>query len=332
MADREGADRLLILTRADVERLLPMAAAIEIVRTAAREYSAGRATVPPRPHIVTSNPTGEMLFMPGYMPAMQAVGVKLWSRFEFAGPAGAATSALIVYRDLKRGVEVVMDGGYVTDIRTGALSALACEYLAPRSAARAAVIGAGIQARTQLEAVVAATDVSEVRVWSRTRGRATEFVEAASRRHRDRDIRLAGSAEAAIEGADVVLAATTSATPIVDDGWVKPEALVCGVGSHSRSTAEIDPRTVTRAEVIVVDSRLGVLHGPDDIAQPIANGLIQEEAVVELGEITARGITRAYAAPAVFKSVGFAALDVAAAKAVTDAALDASIGQWIDLH
>lgn len=332
MADRDADGPLLILTRGDVERLLPMAMAIEIVRTAANEYSAGRGIVPPRPHIVTAAPAGEMLFMPGYMPQMQAIGVKVWSRFEFDGSSGPTTSALIVYRDLERGIEVVMDAGYVTDMRTGAMSALACEYLAPRSAARGAIIGAGIQARTQLEALVTATGVAEIFVWSRTPDRAAEFVASASARYPDHDIRLAASAAAAIEGADIVLAATTAATPVVDDRWVKPEALVCGIGSHTRATAEIDPRTVARAEVILVDSREAVLSGAADIAQPIADGLIDAESIVELGEVAARGVMRGYRAPAVFKSVGFAALDVAAAKAVTDAAVEASIGQWVDLH
>lgn len=332
MADREAGGRLLILTRSDVARLLPMAVAMEIVRTAAEEYSAGRGIVPPRPHIVTADPGGEMLFMPGYMPAMQAIGVKVWSRFDFDATKGPTTSALIVYRDLKRGIEVVMDAGHVTDVRTGALSALACEYLAPPSAARGAIIGAGIQARTQLEALVTATQVAEIRVWSRTTERAAEFVASASARHPDRAIRLAGSASAAVEGADIVLAATTSAVPVLDDSWVKPEALVGGIGSHTRATAEIDPRTVARAEVIVVDSRAAALSGAADIAQPIADGLIAADSVLELGEVVTRGVARSYEAPAVFKSVGFAALDVAAAKAVTDAAIDASLGQWVDLH
>lgn len=332
MADREAEGRLLILTRADVERLLPMAVAIEIVRTAASEYSAGRGIVPPRPHIVTADPGGEMLFMPGYMPGMQAIGVKVWSRFEFGGAKGPTTSALIVYRDLRRAIEVVMDAGHVTDVRTGAMSALACEYLAPPSAVRGAIIGAGIQARTQLEALVTATEVAEILVWSRTTERAAELVAAESPRYPDRQIRLAASAAEAIEGADIVLVATTAAAPVVDDSWLKPEALVCGIGSHTRATAEIDPRTVARAEVIVVDSRAAALSGAADIAQPIADGLIEADTVLELGEVVARGVARSYKAPAVFKSVGFAALDVAAAKAVTDAAIEASIGQWVDLH
>ncbi len=84
--------------------------------------------------------------------------------------------------------------------------------------------------------------------------------------------------------------------------------------------------------MIVVDSRQAAVNGAADIVQPIADGLIEADAILELGEIAARGVTRRYAAPAVFKSVGFAALDVAAAKAVTDAAIDASIGHWVDLH
>lgn len=304
--------------------------AIEVVRAAAAEYSNGEVDVPSRAQIRTAQPAGEMLVMPAYLPSMAAIGVKLWSRFELA--SGALTSAVMVFRDLERQLEVIMDASYITDIRTGALSGLACQYLAAPSAERGAVIGAGIQARTQLQALLASTSVHMVTVWSRTGAHAEEFVDAARRRHPGYEIKLATDARDAIEAADVVLAATTSVRPVVDDGWVKPAALVCGIGSHTRESAEIDPRTVARAEVIVVDSRSGVLNGAGDIAQPLEDGLISPTDVLELGEIFSRAPVRAYAAPAVFKSVGFAALDVAAARSVTDAALSTNSGQWVDLH
>jgi ornithine cyclodeaminase/alanine dehydrogenase-like protein (mu-crystallin family) len=321
---------LLILTRTDVERLLPIEQAIEVVRVASAAYSAGAAIVPIRGRIATGQPTGEMLIMPAYLPSMAALGVKLWSRFELA--SGVLTSAVMVFRDLERQLDVIMDAGYITDIRTGAMSGLACQYLAAPGAERGAVIGAGIQARTQLQALIASTAVREVSVWSRTSARAEDFVDAARKRYPGYDIRLAPDARTAIETADVVLAATTSDKPVVDDGWVKAAALVCGIGSHTRESAEIDPRTVARAEVIVVDTRSGGLDGAGDIAQPLQDGRITRGDVLELGEILSRAPVRAYAAPAIFKSVGFAALDVAAARSVTDAALAANVGQWINLH
>jgi ornithine cyclodeaminase/alanine dehydrogenase-like protein (mu-crystallin family) len=116
------------------------------------------------------------------------------------------------------------------------------------------------------------------------------------------------------------------------DEWVAGHALVCGIGSHTLDAAEIPPATVARAELVLVDTREGTLATAGDIRGPLDEGLLRGDAITELGEAAAAGVKREFAAPAVFKSVGFAALDVAAAKAVTDAALRIGAGTWVALH
>jgi ornithine cyclodeaminase len=120
---------------------------------------------------------------------------------------------------------------------------------------------------------------------------------------------------------------------VIADEWLARDALVCGVGSHTPDTSELEPATVARARIVVADSRRGVLAGGGDVMGPIRAGQIAEEDVVELGELVLG--TRAAPPPpgvAVFKSVGFAALDVAAARAVVDAAIEAGSGAEVPLR
>jgi ornithine cyclodeaminase/alanine dehydrogenase-like protein (mu-crystallin family) len=269
-----------------------------------------------------------MLFMPAHLPRLGAIGLKVWSRFA----TDAAATALVLYRDLRSGRTALLDGGYLTDARTGAMSAVAAGLLATPGARRLAVMGAGLQARTQIEAIVAATGIRDVRVWARTEATRVGFAAEAAESY-GVDVRPAASAEEAVRGADIVATATTSSTPVVEDGWLEPDALVCGIGSHKPETSEIEPETVARARTVVVDSRRGVLAGAGDVIEPIRSGQLREEDVVELGELVA-GSRPAVPPPgiAVFKSVGFAALDLAAAKAVVDSALEHGAGSEVALR
>jgi len=323
---------LLILTRVQVAALLPMSAALEVVRQAAAEYSRGAALIPLRTSMETHQPEGEMLVMPGYLPGPGAIGVKIYSCFP--GPDGLSEgTALMVFRDLRDGLEVIMDAGWLTDMRTGAMTGVACQLLAPPDARRLALIGTGTQARTQLDGVAATTQIEAVEVWSRGDGGRASFVAAARERHPGLVIHGAASAKEAIRDADIVVTATTAAAPVFEDEWLKPGAVVCGIGSHSPETSEIDPRTVGRASLVVVDTRRGVITGAGDVAVPVKRGLIREGDIVELGELVMGATPGGNGnGPRVFKSVGFAALDVLAAKTVSDAAIARGIGRRVTLH
>ncbi len=326
---------MLILGRTVVAALLPMTAALDVVAEAAAEYSRGGAVVPQRTHIETERPAGEVLVMPGYLPGLGAVGVKIWSRFEEDGTPGSfVTSAVLYYQDPALGVEALLDASYLTEVRTGALTGLACRYLARPDARRLGLIGSGVQAHTQLAGVLAATPVAEVRVWDVSPERLGQFVDQARAAHPAARIDAAKDAEHAVAGADIVSTATSATTPVFDDAWIGRGVLVCGIGSHTPDAAEIDPRTVARAARIVVDTRAGALSGSGDISGPIAAGLVSADSVVELGELVL-GRAAGRGSPdeiAVFKSVGFAALDVVAAHAVVRAAVGRSAGQEILLR
>lgn len=327
---------MLVLTRSEVARLFPMAAALDAVRRAAADYVAGHAQVPARVRIEVPEAHGEMLFMPGRLTRAAALGLKVVGAFRGNPVLGLPVSlGAVLLMDPKTGEAVaLLDATHVTDVRTGAMTGVACEHLAREDAAVLGLIGSGAQARTQLEGVAAVRALREVRVWSRSAERVAGFVEEARLRYPALDIRPSDSPEAAARGADIVVAATTSATPVVADEWIAPGTLVCGVGSHTPDAAEIAPGIVARAARIVVDTRRGAVEGAGDISGPLARGLCPPDRVHELGELVLGQVPgrRSRDEVTVFKSVGFAAVDLYAATVIVRAATARGLGRELDIH
>lgn len=327
---------MLVLSAADVSRLFTMKQALAAVEVAAALHVNGHSETPQRHHLSTAQPNGEMLVMPGVV-SQSTFGLKMWYRFDQALGSIPESSACVLLLDSEYGEEVLLDGGVITDLRTGALTGVAARHLARPDATTVGLIGAGTQARSQAFALVETLPtVRTIRVSSRSRDRLEDFV-----RRLDEDltgrkvvVEIAGCIEECVEDADVVVAATTSSHPVVPDRWVKDGALVCGVGSHDPCSSEIEPATVGRAERVVVDTFRGGIDGAGDVAEPMRKGLLRREDVVELGALvtgaalgrtTSTGIT-------IFKSVGFAAADVVAASDVARLAREAGAGVRIDLH
>ena len=325
-----------ILTADHVRRVFTMRHAFDAVETAAVIHTLGKAEAPARHQVTTAHPKGEMLVMPGVVDG-SLFGVKLWYRFETPPERMPQSSACILLLDPVNGEEILLDGEVITDLRTGALTGVAAVRLADPAATEVGLVGAGTQARTQILALVEAMpNVRRIRVFARNRHRLAAFVEA-MRSEVDRTelaIDSVHSAEEACMGADVLVAATTSSEVVIHDAWVKDGALVCGVGSHDPASSELDPATVARAEVVVVDTARGGIDGAGDISGPINSGALDRSQVLELGDLVsgARGWSRTSAGVAVFKSVGFAATDVVAASMVAERASRSDVGIKIDLH
>jgi ornithine cyclodeaminase/alanine dehydrogenase-like protein (mu-crystallin family) len=327
---------MLVLTAADVSRLFTMRHALEAAADAAAIHVLGAAATPPRLRLVTERSGGEMLVMPGTLDDA-TFGMKLWYRFNHAIGSIPRSDALIVLLDTEQGEEVLLDGGVITDLRTGGLTGVAARYLARPGSTTVGVIGAGIQARTQVLALAEAVPtVRTVRVWSRTPDRLQSFVLEMRNQLEGSGVAVqaAGSARECADQADIIVAATTSSRPVIDDSWVKDGALVCGVGSHDLDSSEIEPTTVGRAERVVVDTIVGGLDGAGDVTDAVRGGYVERGDVVELGALvtgeapgrsTAEGVT-------VFKSVGFAAADVVAARRVIALAKEVGVGTRLDLH
>jgi ornithine cyclodeaminase len=204
-----------------------------------------------------------------------------------------------------------MDGRYITEARTAAVSAVAARYLALPDAHTLAIIGSGVQARSHLEALSLVRKLTDVRCWSPTPAHVRQFVDDSA----SVPLRAAQSGEAAVRGADIIVLVTASPTAVISDTWVKPGACVISVGACRPNQREMDPPLVTRARLIV-DSRVAALQESGDIVMGIQEGRFGEDHIAaELGQVAANPKRRRTAADEVtiFKSLGMAVEDVAAA-------------------
>jgi ornithine cyclodeaminase len=322
---------VLVLTRNDISRILTRGELVDAVRLALIEYSAGRAVIPRRLQLEFGSADREVYVMPGYLAGLDALGAKLLTTLPL--PDGATrTSGIVVLFDTATGrPSAILDAAELTEERTAAMTRLACERLVHDDVRTVAIIGSGAQARVHLAHLHEAYPrLEEVRVFSRTPSHVERFVAAG--RAIGAPVVGAASAEAAVVGAEIVVAATTSTRPVFADAALAPGAIVCGIGTHTPGAAEIPPETVARAGRIVVDTRAGGLGGSGDIAQPIAAGLAHEDSVIELGELLDGHAAPLFnAQPSVFKSVGTAAADLGVAVTLVQRARAASVGVEVEL-
>ncbi len=321
------------LSKEDVRQALDMEQAIALMRDAFADLSEGRADVPVRTTLALPEHDGRALFMPAYLPEKQHVGLKVVTVHAHNPQRGLPlVHALVMVLDAADGRPLaLMDGEYLTALRTGAGAGLATDLLARPDAHVAAVFGAGAQARTQLEAVCAVRRIRRAWVFSRRPESAAAFA-GEMRARLDLDVQAAPSPETLRE-ADVVCTATTSLVPVFAHRHLKPGAHVNGVGSYRPDMAEIPPETVQAAKV-VVDHRPACLAEAGDLIQPLQQGLIDAAHVyAELGEIvTGRKAGRTSDEEVtLFKSVGNAVQDLAAAGYVAAAARARNLGVEVAL-
>lgn len=316
------------LSGAVVRQVLDMTTAIGLMRDAFIQLSAGRATVPVRTALPMPEHDARALFMPVYLPDVTRVGVKVVSiTNRNPGRGLPLIHALVMVMDATTGRPLaMMDGEALTALRTGAASGLATDLLAREDASVVAVIGAGAQARTQLEAVCTVRPITHALVFSRSADKALLFA-------REMQTMLGIAVQVAaqpaqVQEADVICAATTSTTPVFDHQQVKAGAHINGVGSYRPDMAEVPGETVQVARVFV-DHRASCLAEAGDLIQPLDTGLITEGHILaEIGAVAAGHTAGRTSAQDItlFKSVGNAVQDLAAASYVLDAAQERGLG------
>jgi alanine dehydrogenase len=222
-----------------------------------------------------------------------------------------------------------MSGTAITDMRTGAAGGIAAKYLARRNSKVLGLIGAGAQARTQLTALLEVfRSLDEVRVWSRSKDRREEFIEEMSVKYGGLvEMFSVGSVEEAVRGADIVVTATPSRTPLVMDNWVSPGAHFNCIGADAPGKEELDPSILKRAKIVVDDWEQAAHSG--EINVPLSKGFISEEDIwAELGEVIA-GKKAGRASDdeiTVFVSTGLALQDAVTASLVYRRALERGVG------
>lgn len=325
---------MLILTRADLEAVLEVDAVIAAVEEAFRQHARRAVRLLPRQSLALEG-RDVLLLMPCALPGARALGTKTVTVC-FDNPRRGLPTILASYllHDPETGEPLAfMEAGYLTALRTGATSAAAAKRLARPESRVAACFGAGVQAGFQLRCLKAVLPLERAEVVSRSRETAAAFAERMSGAL-GLSVSPAASASAALAAADVVVAATTSATPVVEGRRLRPGTHVDAVGAFTPTTRELDTETIRRARVFV-DTFEGAWHEAGDVLLPVQEGAIGRDHVAgELSELVtgAKPGRRAADEITVFKSVGFAAEDAVTARLAYDRACATGRGLTVDLR
>jgi alanine dehydrogenase len=321
----------LLLNRQNVAGLLPMGEAIETVQEAFRQLALGTVTMPQRTVIRIAQHHGVHLAMPAHIGGeAEALAVKVVTVYPDNPTQHKLPTifGLLVLHDARTGAPLaVMDAGYLTAVRTGAVSGVATRFLARKNARTVGVFGAGVQAETQLMAVCAVRNIKAARVFDAEPSRARAFAEELSRRL-DIEVLPVNQPREAVAGCDVVAVATSASQPVFDGSWLEAGQHVNAVGSHTPQARELDTAAVARSRV-VADHVEACLAEAGDLIIPIREGAISRGHIrAGLGEVVAglepgRGSDQEIT---LFKSVGLALQDAAVASVVYRKALEARVG------
>jgi ornithine cyclodeaminase len=327
--------KLRLLNSKELRQALPMADAIEAMADAYSQLSSGKAQVPLRSRLEVAQAQGVSLLMPAYLPETQEMAVKVVSVFPKNAEKNLPTiHAAVLALDPDTGQPIALiEGGSLTALRTGAASGLATRLLAKEQANSVGIFGAGIQARTQLEAVCTARSIEKAFVYSPDEEGAQRFAaEMAGRTPVPADIQVANEPETLLQ-ADILCTATTSSTPVFPGENLLPGTHINAIGSFTPQMEEVDLDTITRATVFV-DSREAALEEAGDLLGPIRRGEFSaEDIAAEIGEVIL-GQAPGRTSPqeiTYFKSVGVAVQDAVAAGRAIRRAAEAGLGTMVDL-
>ena len=329
---------VLVLNGEEVARLLPMPECIKVMRDALAALARGEALVPLRSVMRVPGVTGFLGLMPGYISPRDgqegALGLKAVSVFPGNASRGIDThqGAVLLFEADTGRLSALMDGAAITAIRTAAVSGVATDLLARRDATELAILGAGVQARTHMEAIAAVRPLRRARIWSRNPEHAARLA-AELRPQYGFPIVAVPSAEAAVREADIVATVTASAEPILQRAWLKEGVHINAVGSSIPTSREIDSATMAAARLFV-DRRESALAEAGDLLIAIREDAVTGDHVVaELGEVII-GKNPGRRSPTeltLFKSLGLAVEDVASAAYIVRRARETRTGQTVQM-
>lgn len=330
---------MLVLTKEDIESVFSMTDAIEADKEALCLFSEGKSTVPLRTNIDIPEQNGQSLYMPAYASGENpSLGVKIISIYpdNIKEDLPTSPSTMVMVNSETGIVEAVLNGTYLTQLRTGAVQGAATDLLARKDAKIAALIGTGGQAITQLEAMLTVRSLDEVRIMDIDKERAQNFVKEMTEKFSNFGTKLIAVDDAAdaVKDADVITSVTTSTQATFPGKLVKDGAHINGVGAYTPEMHEIPSDLLARADKVIFDTTEGVLAEAGDIMTPLEEGLVDKSHFqgnlgdLILGKITGRENEEEIT---VFKTVGTAVLDVVTARQILMKAKEASVGKEIDL-
>jgi alanine dehydrogenase len=325
---------VLIADQRAVTELLPMGECIELMERTLVSLAEGDAVLPLRSSMLLPGTNNRMLLMPSALAPLQALGAKIITIFpaNHGGPYDAHQGVVLVFDERTGVLQAIVDATAVTALRTAGVSAVATRALARPDPTELALIGAGTQGATHLEALLLVRPIRRVRVYDRDPGRAASFAERESRR-REVPVDVAGSAREAVEGAGIVCTLTTSREPVLRGEWLAAGCHLNAVGAYTPETRELDGEAVRRSRLFA-DRRESVLHEAGELVIPVRQGLVGEDHLQgELGEVlTGRIPGRRHPEEiTLFKSLGLAIEDLAAAHHVLQRAVSHGGATFVDI-
>jgi alanine dehydrogenase len=323
-----------LITEDQVKSLLPLAELVAAMESAVARFSAGEVLQPVRT-VLSVGPTRAFFgLMPAYIEQPARLGAKLVTVFNDNHSRGLPSHfATIVLLDPDTGALLaILDGRYITEMRTAAVSAVSARHLARPDAGTLAILGSGVQARSHLEAFAEVRALREVRVWSPTARSRERFVTDMTGRISAR-LEAVDTAHDAVTGADLIVLATASPTPVIDDAWVAAGAHVVSVGACRPDQREMAPGLVARGRLFV-DSKAAALVESGDVVMGLREHRFSEAHLAgELGELVLGRVAGRTSRDdvTIFKSLGMAVEDVVTADLVYRRAVESDVGATLTL-
>jgi alanine dehydrogenase len=325
---------VLIVDQRQVSRLLPMEGCMDVVAEALTSLARGDALMPLRTIVWLPDGSGGLAAMPSALPSAGALGIKVIT--VFPGNVGTELDshqgAVLLFEGEHGRLLAIIDATEITAVRTAAVSGVATRLLARPDAVDLAILGSGTQARSHLEAMLSIRPIERVRVWSRTPERSEAFGRHASARY-DVRVDVVSTAREAVEDADLICTTTASPQPILSGAWLAPGAHVNAIGAVGPTNRELDTHAIERSR-LYVDRRESASNEAGEFVQALAEGAIGQDHIVgEIGEVLA-GMAPARQSReeiTVFRGVGLAIEDLAAARLIYRRAVDEGAGVRVEL-
>lgn len=321
----------LIINQEEVRRLLKMGECIDLMEQTLATLARGDAVQPLRTATWMPDRKGLLGTMPGFLGRPRTLGIKVVT--VFPGNHGTELDAhqgAVLLFDVSNGcLLAIVDASEITSIRTAAVSAAATRCLAREDASTLAILGSGTQARTHLEAIRLVRDLRQARVWSRSHQHARRF---AARESAGLHVQAVPTAREAVEGADIICTVTASREPILCGEWISPGAHINAVGACLASMRELDGQAVARSRLFV-DRRESALNEAGDFLLARAEGAVNDDHILgEIGEVLIERVPGRTDDDEItlFKSVGLAIEDLAAALHVYETAVEKNVGTSVD--
>jgi ornithine cyclodeaminase len=326
--------KVLIVNQSEVRRLLPMDECMDVMAEVLAAVARGEAILPLRPILRLPEKVGALAMMPSYLGNIDAVGVKVITVF----PGNHGTKydshqgAVLLFETTHGQLLALMDASAITAIRTAAVSGVATRLLARPDAHSVAILGSGVQARTHLAAMIQSRSITSVRVWSRDAEHARQFAEREALLH-GIPITLAATVQEAVAEAEIINTTTAATEPILNGEWIAPGTHVNAIGSSVPSARELDTVAVGKAR-LYVDRRESTLNEAGDFLLAKKEGAIGDDHIVgEIGDLLLGNVEgrRTSDEITLFKSLGLAVEDLAAANHIYKKAVEVNAGVLAEL-